>query len=706
MSRSVRTRPPAVASVHHDGPGDHEPGRDPGAGLPAGTRLLDPFRGVRVAVAVDSRPWELPIDSIVISVGADGYGHLGMAVHSAVPGAAWEKQRPDLVTPDSPAVLDVAPDDAAVRTGLRRVILACARDSSLASAPFGEGPGTLDAVRRATGSAVALALDSGARALGLPLLGTGLIRLPPTEVAFEAVAAVRAALQEHPYPDLRLLVFVTLDPTAGRAVERVWGYRRLLTDAVDRALRDPGLRADAERAGLPQAALVSALAVPEDRLWQPCVSELADLRHVDRRLDDLRADLVPRLATPSAATAPPRTTGPLTGPAGRRVADGEQDDLSDAEELLRRDPVWLELVAERELVLRRLRSTLLHESVLPLARGAINEALELSRRADVVGRREVFGAPLPHVDASGLRGRPRAGALVHTEAHEELAAYLDPARAARVSLGVAGPRGCGKSTLLQEVVDGWTHGLAVTVPAPASYASRDFLLHLYGRVCEQVLDRDGDRRVRRRDLGEAPARAQAASLLQLVLAPALAALVGAVLLAAGGGAPATGLPVVGAAVLVATGVVLALSARTGRRSRRRGRSTHVGDGTRGLRRHGGLRPGRRLPGAAQLLAVAAAVSAVAVAASLLGVPGVRAAGAGLLVGALGGAVLGRGPTAAAEGAGSSGAGPRRPALRERDHLVRMSIPFYINRSPPLYAALVTAYGEGASTRNQSQRGDR
>src|ERR1700722_13696367 len=58
------------------------------------------------------------------------------------------------------------------------------------------------------------------------------------------------------------------------------------------------------------------------------------------------------------------------------------------------------------------------------------------------------------------------------------------------SLGVSGPRGVGKSTILQffgtgEAVD-HSSDLRLVVPAPVDYEPREFIIHLFSRLCEAV----------------------------------------------------------------------------------------------------------------------------------------------------------------------------------------------------------------------------
>lgn len=58
------------------------------------------------------------------------------------------------------------------------------------------------------------------------------------------------------------------------------------------------------------------------------------------------------------------------------------------------------------------------------------------------------------------------------------------------SLGVSGPRGVGKSTILQffgtEAADGDGRDLRLVVAAPVEYEPREFLIHLFTRLCKAV----------------------------------------------------------------------------------------------------------------------------------------------------------------------------------------------------------------------------
>jgi len=61
------------------------------------------------------------------------------------------------------------------------------------------------------------------------------------------------------------------------------------------------------------------------------------------------------------------------------------------------------------------------------------------------------------------------------------------------SIGLAGSRGTGKSTVMASFVEGRSRrsdgkrGRAVRVSAPVDYVPRDFILHLFGELCESVI---------------------------------------------------------------------------------------------------------------------------------------------------------------------------------------------------------------------------
>ena len=77
-------------------------------------------------------------------------------------------------------------------------------------------------------------------------------------------------------------------------MERVWGYQGLLAAACEQALDDEALLSEAAQALISKEELRQVLDIPEELLWQPCLSQLSSLRHIDTERDDMRA----RIAAP------------------------------------------------------------------------------------------------------------------------------------------------------------------------------------------------------------------------------------------------------------------------------------------------------------------------------------------------------------------------------------------------------------------------
>lgn len=453
-----------------------------------------------VQLAVTDRPWTVGLDALVVSTGIDGVGRLGGELLTEFPDADWSALDANPLAPDRPALIELPPP----AKDLRWVIAATVRDTTRTSV---EAPGTLDAVGRATRAALRVADEIGAVSVGLPLIGAGNIGLPPGDVAFAIVRATRSALRERGAgPRPLAVVLVGRDDAQRRAVETAWGYGRLLEAARDevvvgRVMTEAG-------SGLDPRALRAALDVDEDELWEPALPQLAALREIDAGWESLDEE--------------------------RRV----------------------EVRRQRVLAVDAVIRTLVTHSFEPRLRLAINRQREA--QSSRIDRREHHRRRLGTVDTSALRGLPNLDALVVTSAQAELDELLDPTRAPRGSIGVAGPRGCGKSTLLVRAHQHWgDRGIRILIPAPATYVPREFLLHLYRRVCEYVLH--GEQKpaltpVRR------PHQQLALHLLLLVVGPAAVLVAGLVGLVAGlttGPARASDrLGLAGAALLLVTALAV------------------------------------------------------------------------------------------------------------------------------------------------------
>ncbi|GAB3062418.1 hypothetical protein GCM10027053_26090 [Intrasporangium mesophilum] len=494
---------------------------------------LGSIGAIDVQVAIDTAPWLLPIDMLTVSAyPGGGLGELGYAVLRAVPGINMPKEDLAKLTPEKPLVVPVRGEEDDGQLRLRSLILASARDGARSSAATSQPAASIDAVRRATVAVIEEAVDNRAVSLGLPLLGTGVIGFPVVDVAFEVVPVVRATLHgldrvRVPRVSLTHLTFVCRDRRTSRAIERVWAYYEMLSEVRAEALDDDVMSASAEKAGVPRAALSAALDVPEEEIWRPCRTELAQLRSIDRELDDVNAIVAGTLERERDALL--QDAAAAQRPPSRKNLNRLEHEIQAA---LKRDLRWRELTKQREMAQLSLRAALKQESLLPRLLQTINNQLEVERHKSRETRRAEFLRDFEHVDTRALRAEPKPGGLVPTAAHERLKVLTDPNRHTKVSIGVAGPRGCGKSTLLREITLTWferterSDALRIFVPAPASYASRDFLAHLYSQVCEAVLNSDSELRVRVNAESVPPARLRSTSLLRLALAPALLLLAG------------------------------------------------------------------------------------------------------------------------------------------------------------------------------------
>lgn len=137
------------------------------------------------------------------------------------------------------------------------------------------------------------------------------------------------------------------------------------------------------------------------------------------------------------------------------------------------------------------------------AREAISEMrTRMLHRLDAQAERQVrrtlnelaqttFSRELRPLDTSGLGDLFDTSYDVSIAATHALADSLVSLRAG--SLGIAGPRGAGKSTLMRRAVDGgldWAteeRPLGVEVPAPVRYDAREFVPHLFAKLCLKVL---------------------------------------------------------------------------------------------------------------------------------------------------------------------------------------------------------------------------
>ncbi len=144
----------------------------------------------------------------------------------------------------------------------------------------------------------------------------------------------------------------------------------------------------------------------------------------------------------------------------------------------RRQRQALEDAADQAL--KRWRVAVTENAILPFLRLWVNRNLNpyFDRRFDVF-------------DATGLYQARAARHLVETAALSRFGPLLRRLDGGAVAL--VGPRGAGKSTIIQALADGRWLGSAERVlllaeDAPLEYQPREFALHLYSRLCQEVID--------------------------------------------------------------------------------------------------------------------------------------------------------------------------------------------------------------------------
>ncbi|WP_370965005.1 hypothetical protein [Amycolatopsis sp. cg9] len=125
----------------------------------------------------------------------------------------------------------------------------------------------------------------------------------------------------------------------------------------------------------------------------------------------------------------------------------------------------------------------------------------VAARVEVLAKRS-YDTKLPDASLKRLGGLTESAQFVPTETSARLNRMFDAM--AGGAIGLSGARGIGKSTVLGIFGDrrfgGNPDDLTVVVPAPTEYHSREFLVHLFSRVCLAVLSTEPHttRRDRRR----------------------------------------------------------------------------------------------------------------------------------------------------------------------------------------------------------------
>lgn len=232
-------------------------------------------------------------------------------------------------------------------------------------------------------------------------------------------------------------------------------------------------------------------------------------------------------------------------------------------------------ISDRERELERAQER--HEEVLK------TEITAAVRRA-INARLRTLKTTFAVHDTEGLKELSNPQREVPTAATEQLFRLMTSLKGG--SIGLSGPRGCGKTTLMHSFATGRSvlpsdrdpsasapqrERRGLVVGAPVGYDAREFVLHLYARVCERIIDPQGT-------AVSVPAAdqlksARAKTYARLLIAAAIvAAVAGTLLLTIGRALPAgpaeTGYLALGGAVLsLYVGCILFISSDRERANR-------------------------------------------------------------------------------------------------------------------------------------------
>jgi hypothetical protein len=191
-------------------------------------RVLRKVNGVEFAVYVGSESWLLGVDALVIPWGPSGEGNFGRAIQHALGITLPDTSDVGFVKSSEPRVVSLAglppsalsPDEsrsAAAPYALETLILATAH--------FGDPPGpvaSIDAAAEASAASLSAAAANGVRRMGLPLLGTGVLRLDVSTIAAAVIRAIWRDFALAPRGQLEQVVFLALEDETADAIVEAW----------------------------------------------------------------------------------------------------------------------------------------------------------------------------------------------------------------------------------------------------------------------------------------------------------------------------------------------------------------------------------------------------------------------------------------------------------------------------------------------------
>lgn len=210
----------------------------------------------RCLVVNTRRPWDVPVDGIVLSTGGEVLGALGRTLQDRFPRAPWTSLDLAKVFVDAPGVV---PGNAVSPS----FICATLHDDPKIAPTLTEA---LRNISPAITAAVRRAAEIRCRTLLIPLLGAGGIGLSSEAAARALIPAVRTALAT---PGFEQVIFLARTSEEALAIREAWPTRRTLAGGVTSDLVDPaqGIPLASDQLGVGvyaemMAAVIAAEATP------------------------------------------------------------------------------------------------------------------------------------------------------------------------------------------------------------------------------------------------------------------------------------------------------------------------------------------------------------------------------------------------------------------------------------------------------------
>jgi len=230
----------------------------------------------------------------------------------------------------------------------------------------------------------------------------------------------------------------------------------------DAAISSDAIRTDAQSVGFPMDDLKNALGQRREDILASVSDVIGDLRRARSALGEFLRTCLERDSTDDL---PPTTdVGRLSTIPGRPPLVRSADDIA---RRIRLEAALLEVSARADQV--------------------VAGALERSSRSVLSGfASNLRRTELQLASAEGLAQVIDERLEIRTVAADRLIELMRRMKGG--SIGLAGTRGAGKSTLMRRLRDGREKFgdrdlLAVMVPAPVVYDSREFMLHLFAEIC-------------------------------------------------------------------------------------------------------------------------------------------------------------------------------------------------------------------------------